>query len=119
MVHELLLQRTSAHVGIEKATLTAGLVSFMVVCGGLQSRPITGFKTMHVDHTLNHATAIKEYRENGVCVLRNVVSTKWIERMGNAVNRILANPSPGSMEYTLKGKTGRYYGDFFIWRRAM
>lgn len=72
---------------------------------------------MRVNHTLNHTTAIKEYRENGVCVLRNIVSTKWIERMGKAVDRILANPSPGSVEYTPEGKTGRYYGDFFIWRR--
>jgi len=37
--------------------------------------------------------------------------------MGDATDRILANPSPGSMEYTPDGKSGRYYGDFFVWRR--
>lgn len=64
-------QRSIAHAGTWKTTLTAGLVSFMLACGGLQSRPATGPLTMRVNHTLNHATAIKEYRENGVCVLRN------------------------------------------------
>lgn len=37
--------------------------------------------------------------------------------MGEATDRILANPGPGSIEYTPEGKPGRYYGDFFVWRR--
>ena len=72
---------------------------------------------MKVDLKLVDAGTIREYEENGVCVVRNVLSQEWITRMGEATDRILANPSPGSMEYTPDGKTGRYYGDFFIWRR--
>ena len=33
------------------------------------------------------------------------------------MRRILANPGSAGIEYTPEGKTGRYYGDFFLWRR--
>jgi ectoine hydroxylase-related dioxygenase (phytanoyl-CoA dioxygenase family) len=46
-----------------------------------------------------------------------VLSAAWIEKMAGAVDRILENPGPASMEYTPRGNTGRYYGDFFVWRR--
>ena len=72
---------------------------------------------MKVELSITDAQTIKEYEENGVCVVRNVLDPEWIARMGEATDRILANPSPGSMEYTPEGKTGRYYGDFFVWRR--
>lgn len=72
---------------------------------------------MKVDLTLTDADTIREYEANGVCVVRNVLSPDWIERMGDAVDRILADPGSGSMEYTPEGKAGRYYGDFFLWRR--
>jgi len=72
---------------------------------------------MKVDLTLTDADTVREYEQNGACVVRNVLSPEWIARMGEATDRILANPGPGSMEYTPAGKTGRYYGDFFIWRR--
>ena len=63
---------------------------------------------MKVDLELVDAGTIREYEENGVCVVRNVLSPEWITRMGEATDSILANPSPGSMEYTPDGKTGRY-----------
>ena len=72
---------------------------------------------MKVELSITDAQTIRDYEENGVCVVRNVLSPEWITRMGEATDRILANPSPGSMEYTAEGKTGRYYGDFFVWRR--
>lgn len=72
---------------------------------------------MKVDLKLVNADTIKKYQENGVCVVRNLISREWIARMGDAVDRILINPSPGSIEYTPDGKTRRYYGDFFVWRR--
>ncbi len=72
---------------------------------------------MKVELSITDAQTIKEYEENGVCVVRNVLDQDWIARMGEATDRILADPSPGSMEYTPEGKTGRYYGDFFLWRR--
>jgi len=73
--------------------------------------------TMKINLNHTNAETIAQYHENGVCVVRNLISPEWIARMGEATDRILADPSPGSMEYTPDGKTGRYYGDFFIWRR--
>ena len=60
---------------------------------------------------------IAAYEENGAHVLRGVMPMEWIEVMQDAVERILTNPGSASLEYTPKGKKGRYYGDFFIWRR--
>lgn len=57
------------------------------------------------------------YHADGVAALRGVLSSDWIARMGAAVDRILAAPGAASVEYTPAGKTGRYYGDFFIWLR--
>jgi ectoine hydroxylase-related dioxygenase (phytanoyl-CoA dioxygenase family) len=72
---------------------------------------------MKVELTITDAETIRAYEVNGVCVVRNVLDQDWIARMGEATDRILADPSPGSMEYTPEEKTGRYYGDFFLWRR--
>ncbi len=63
------------------------------------------------------AEEIAAYEENGAHVLRGVLPIEWIEVMREAVERILNNPGDASLEYTPKGNTGRYYGDFFIWRR--
>lgn len=60
---------------------------------------------------------IRRYREDGATVLRGVVAEYWIERMHAAIQDILDNPGEAAMEYTGEGKTGRYYGDFFLWRR--
>ena len=63
------------------------------------------------------AQEIGEYREGGAAVIRGVLSLSWVERMGSAVDRILANPGSASIEYTPKENKGRYYGDFFVWLR--
>jgi ectoine hydroxylase-related dioxygenase (phytanoyl-CoA dioxygenase family) len=63
------------------------------------------------------AEEITEYREGGAAVIRGVLSLAWVERLGRAVDRILANPGSASIEYTPKEKKGRYYGDFFVWLR--
>ncbi len=72
---------------------------------------------MKVELSITDAQTVSDYEENGVCVVRNVLSPEWIARMGEATDRILADPGPSSIEYTQEGKTGRYYGDFFVWRR--
>ena len=59
----------------------------------------------------------QEYRDNGAAVVRGVLLPSWIERMRVAIQDILDNPGDASLEYTKDGKQGRYYGDFFIWRR--
>lgn len=75
--------------------------------GGLSSRlprPLT-------------AEEIEAYRAQGAAVVRGVIPRAWIDRMGDAVDRILADVGPASVEYTPQGEKGRYYGDFFIWLR--
>jgi len=60
---------------------------------------------------------IAAYERDGAAVLRGVLDKGWVERMRVAIDRILDNPGIASIEYTPKGKKGRYYGDFFVWRR--
>ena len=60
---------------------------------------------------------IEAFRRDGAAVLRDVLPLAWIERMRSAVDRILAKPGPLGMEYTDAGKSGRFYGDFFLWLR--
>ena len=60
---------------------------------------------------------IEAYRRDGATVLRGVIDREWIEIMREAIDRILSAPGPASVEYTPKGRSGRYYGDFFVWRR--
>ena len=70
--------------------------------------------------TLNRDITQEEilaFNEDGAAVLRGVLPLEWISVMQEAVEEILENPGAASMEYTPKGKSGRYYGDFFIWRR--
>ena len=60
---------------------------------------------------------IDAYHRDGATVIRDVIPDGWINLMRDAVDRILADPGPASLEYTDEGKSGRYYGDFFIWMR--
>lgn len=62
---------------------------------------------------------ISAYERDGATVLRNVVPLAWIERMRTAIDRILnaSEPGPLAYEYTAEEAPGRYYGDFFLWRR--
>ncbi len=57
------------------------------------------------------------YARDGAVVLRGMLQPEWIERMGEAVDRAVNSPSAAASEYTEKGKSGRYLGDFFVWRR--
>ena len=58
-----------------------------------------------------------DYELNGVTVIRNIIDEKWINSMRSAIDSILNNPGLASIEYTPQNNNGRYYGDFFIWRR--
>jgi ectoine hydroxylase-related dioxygenase (phytanoyl-CoA dioxygenase family) len=60
---------------------------------------------------------MSDYRQGGATVVRGILSIEWIARMGRAVDRILASPGSAGVEYTPKEKSGRYYGDFFVWLR--
>lgn len=60
---------------------------------------------------------IQAYHDDGATVLRQVVPKEWITRMRDAIQTILDQPGEAAIEYTPKGQSGRYYGDFFIWLR--
>ena len=62
-------------------------------------------------------SAIREYHTNGASVIRGILDQKWISIMREAIQRVLDHPESASVEYTPKGEEGRYYGDFFLWRR--
>lgn len=67
-----------------------------------------------------HITAeeIKRYEEDGAAVIRDVLPKGWVDFMRDAIETILQSPGDASVEYTPEGKTGRYYGDFFLWRQS-
>jgi len=58
-----------------------------------------------------------DYDLNGATVIRDVIDSNWIKEMQIAIDSILSDPGKASIEYTPKENTGRYYGDFFLWRR--
>lgn len=57
------------------------------------------------------------YQRDGAAVIRQVIDPFWVEAMRDAIEEVLNAPGPASIEYTQKDKRGRYYGDFFLWRR--
>ncbi|MBW2396166.1 MAG: phytanoyl-CoA dioxygenase family protein [Deltaproteobacteria bacterium] len=63
------------------------------------------------------AAWLEAYARDGAAVLRGVLDSGWVEFMRKAVDRALDAPSSISREYTADGRPGRYFGDFFLWRR--
>ena len=57
------------------------------------------------------------FERDGAAVLRGVLDSSWIDSMREAIEVALENPGPMSREYTKEGEPGRYFGDFFLWRR--
>ncbi|MBH88557.1 MAG: hypothetical protein CMJ12_05275 [Pelagibacterales bacterium] len=66
---------------------------------------------------LNLKKIKKDYLNDGVTIIRNFIDLHWIKEMQIAIDHILSFPGKASIEYTPQENTGRYYGDFFIWRR--
>ncbi len=60
---------------------------------------------------------IARYETDGATVIRGVVADAWLEIMRAAIQRALDDPGDAAVEYTPAGRPGRYYGDFFLWRR--
>jgi ectoine hydroxylase-related dioxygenase (phytanoyl-CoA dioxygenase family) len=55
------------------------------------------------------------YARDGAVVLKRVLSPDLVESMRAAVERVLASPGAGAVEYAEAG--GRFLGDFLIWMR--
>ncbi len=59
---------------------------------------------------------VQALRDDGAAVARGVVPPSWIERMRDAIEAEQAAGSPTAAEYGRAA--GRFYGDFFLWRRS-
>ncbi len=58
-------------------------------------------------------SAIAEYDRDGATVLRNVIAPEWIDRLGEAVDVLMAKGVRGT---NLAGaEEGRFFGDLFSW----
>ncbi len=57
------------------------------------------------------------YARDGAVVLRRILPEPSVARMAEAADRILSHPGSAAVEYTERGKSGRYFGDFFLWLR--
>jgi ectoine hydroxylase-related dioxygenase (phytanoyl-CoA dioxygenase family) len=61
---------------------------------------------------------LSAYEVDGVAVLRDVLDCGWIERMRRAIDCALDDPSQLSTEYTPRENPGRFYIEYFMWRRS-
>jgi ectoine hydroxylase-related dioxygenase (phytanoyl-CoA dioxygenase family) len=60
---------------------------------------------------------LANFARDGAAVLRRVLDPSWIEMMREAIEVALDAPGPMSREYAKPNEAGRYFGDFFLWRR--
>jgi len=56
------------------------------------------------------------YNEDGVVVLRNVVSAEWRGKLAEAIERDIKNPGPFFHGYKSKGDGGNFHGNLRIWQ---
>ena len=60
---------------------------------------------------------IESFKKNGVTVLREVFSHKWIEELRCGLEYNMANPGQYFRQYTKSGDPGQFFGDYCNWRR--
>ena len=63
---------------------------------------------------LNEA-AIQQYEEDGVAVLRNVISSDWREKLAEAIECDIEYPGPYVHAYQAEDGAGRFHGNLRIW----
>ena len=56
---------------------------------------------------------VKQYQSDGAIAVRNVISAEWLERLGSAIERDIANPGPFDHSYDVAG--GRFHGNLRLW----
>jgi ectoine hydroxylase-related dioxygenase (phytanoyl-CoA dioxygenase family) len=59
---------------------------------------------------------VKEFRERGVTVLRNVFRD-WLSALQTGVDKNMADPGPFVRRYTEEGQPGLFFGDYCNWQR--
>ena len=72
-----------------------------------------GQTTMDNQHGVT-SEDITRFEEDGVVVLRNVISMEWVERMREAMDRALADPGPLGSDLNPEGSQGRFAFETFV-----
>ena len=62
---------------------------------------------------------IAEYSDNGVTVLRNVVSAFWLDQLSIGIKKNFKNPSSYKCVYEKKGSQELFFDDYCNWKRII
>ena len=60
---------------------------------------------------------IDEYSENGVVVIRNVISSAWLEKLSAGIEKNFKNPSEHKCVYEQKEGNEVFFDDYCNWQR--
>lgn len=60
---------------------------------------------------------IETFRTDGVLLIRGVLDETEVERMRRAVDQVMAAPTQMGANLTPEGKSGKFHGDYFVWRQ--
>ena len=60
---------------------------------------------------------IQDYNKNGVVVLRNVISRKWINNLKRGLKKNFQNPSKYKCVYERNNKKELFYDDYCNWNK--
>ena len=60
---------------------------------------------------------IKEYKEFGVVVIRNVLSSYWLEQLSIGIDKNFENPSKYKCVYERKDNKEIFFDDYCNWQR--
>ena len=67
---------------------------------------------MNIDQTL-----IKEYQDCGVVVIRNIISSYWLEQLSIGIEKNFKNPSEYKCVYEKNENNEMFYDDYCNWQR--
>ena len=62
---------------------------------------------------------IREYNENGVILLRNIISTKWINILKRGLKKNFEKPSKYKCVYEINKNKELFYDDYCNWQRIL
>ena len=63
--------------------------------------------------------SIEEFDRNGVVVIRDAFSSKWIAELRVGLDYNMANPSRFHKQYTLGEQPGGFFGDYCNWQKIV
>ncbi len=67
---------------------------------------------MHIDSNI-----IEDYNQNGVVILKNIISSLWIDKLRTGIEKNFNNPSKYKCVYEQNDKKELFYDDYCNWQR--